>query len=322
MPDSPYPYDPAKFVLPLEWQSKWPLPLTLWWILAGFGVAFAILDLSYCWVGSYFFPSHWSQLWAGLNYGAVGAQAGLLAIYAVFGPGRTWMRHIVAFFVGSCCLLTWLGGYGLAMAISDSGVPPYTSIEEVSASLLAVPALFLAGCFPLWVFRTLFRWRVERQISSEQLPRPPQLSIAGILAATFVVSLMLTLVRLGSYISQDYDEAAWWLGTGIGAAFTVGISLTTLPVCTWAVLRSRILAAGVTVAVVWVFLIGIGLVALISYLEGNWPPLEIWLNFIVLIASFIVFLLGPLLLCRFLHFRLVMGRQQPRTHAAVLSAEL
>lgn len=89
----------------------------------------------------------------------------------------------------------------------------------------------------------------------------------------------------------------------------VGISLATLPVSTWAILRSRILAAGIIVAVVWMFLIGIGLVALISYLEGNWPPLEIWLSFIVLIASFIVFLLGPLILCRFLHYRLIVGWQ-------------
>lgn len=309
MPDFPYPYDPANFVPPPDWRPAWRRGWPLWAILGGIGLCFAAIDFSFCWVASDLNSSRFGDLWMGFNLGAVGAQAGLLAIYAVLGPHRLWLSHVVALALGIGCLLVWLLGYVFADLISDNSIFPHSGIQEVWAAMFVIPALFIAGCVPLWIVRTLFRWRIELQLPGQAVGKPPQLSIAGILTATSVVALALALVRLGPF-SVNSDDAAWWQGVGIGAAFTAGICLFMLPVSTWAILRSRFLAAGIVVTAVWVFLAGIGLISLISFLVRNWPPLEIWLNFVVLIASFIVFLLGPLIVCRFFHYRLVVGRQQ------------
>lgn len=312
MPDFPYPYDPAKFVSPADWRPAWPQPWQLWAILGGIGFCFAVIDFSFCWVASEILPSRFGELWMGFNMGAVGAQAGLLVIYAVIGPHRLWLSHVVALALGLGSLLVWLLGYAIADLISDNSIFPHGGIQEVGAAMFVIPGLFVAGCVPLWILRILFRWRIELKLPGQAVGKPPQLSIAGILTATSVVALALALVRLGPF-SVNSDNTAWWLGTGIAAAFAAGICLFTLPLSTWAVLRTRYLAGGVVMAVIWLSIVGFGFVVLIRIIDGRWPPPYAWPVIIVLTASFIVFLIGPLLVGHYFHYRLIVGRQLPQT---------
>jgi hypothetical protein len=325
MPEFDYPYDPNKFVPPPEWRLALPRPWPFWAILGGFGFCFALIDFSYCWVVNDPLSWQYGSLWRNINIGAVGAQAGLLLIYAVWGPGRIWLRHAVALLLGSGCLLMWLFGYVVADSLFDSEIFPYSDVREICSAMLVIPALFLVGCVPLWILRTLFRWRIELQLPGQTDARPPQLSIAGILSATFIVAVALTLVRLGAYTSEIHDEADWWLGTAIGVAFTAGLSVFVLPVSTWGILRSRYLALGIAMIAFWLGIVFVGLFALGSVIGGKLPTADELLMLIEPLTSLgilLIFLLGPLIVCRCFHYRLVVGRQQQQTLGAAFASEI
>ena len=287
-------------------QRRWPF----WAIFVGVLICFAVIDFSFCSSRITWTSPPFQKYWMAINMGAIGAQGGLLAIYAVLGPGRIWLRHVVAIALGLGCILAWWLGFTLVGAIF-----PLINLEAYAVSL-DLPALFFAGCVPLWVVRTLFRWRIESQLPGQIVVKPPQLSIAGIFVATFVVALVLTLVRLGAYVS---DDAEWWPETGYAVAVTAVTCLCTLPLSTWAIFRTRSLAFGTLLAAVCLCMIGL---AFFYHLGGGWPDSDVLLIYVVVIASLIVFLLGPLIVCRCFHYRLIVGRQRPQTHAAVLPAEI
>src|SRR5205823_1817515 len=115
--------------------------------------------------------------------------------------------------------------------------------------LLLAPILFYACQFPLWIFRSLFRWRIAK-VQQGEPGKVPRLSIAGILAATAVIALSLGAVRLGYHLILQMggtaeSEKAWWTLTGIWAAVITVISLTVLPLFTVAIFRTRSLLLGV-----------------------------------------------------------------------------
>src|SRR5678815_2114521 len=183
MSESTYPYDPAKFIPPPEWRPAHVGPLAVWGVLGGVGLCFVLVDLSFCWVaGNQARWSPWEYVMT-INIAGIGAQASLLAVYAVFGPGKASARHLVAISLGCCCLVFWWLGYLMAFWQPNTVVFPAMEKNVVFAMMLPIPAMFFAGCIPLWIFRTLFRWRIER--SDSPSTRPPQLSIGGILLATF-----------------------------------------------------------------------------------------------------------------------------------------
>lgn len=277
-----------------------------WCALAAFSLCQISAILSYCWVASAV-PWTPSAFLIGFNSGVISAQAGLLAIYGVLGPQRAWVRQAVALVIGMILALLWAVGHLLAVWI-EGGVAnafPGRHTDEVFASMLPLPALFFAACAPLWFFRTLFRWRIER--ADVPAKRLPELSIAGILIATLIVALSLGLVRLGSHLADDYDDSDFWIGTGIGCAFSVGISLFMLPFCAWAILRTRVLLAGTVAAACWPPLLCLSLICVISAVGDSWPDPYDWLQFVCVTTGFSLFLLGPLIAVRFLGYRLQIG---------------
>ncbi|MGI8978430.1 MAG: hypothetical protein ACR2FY_04325 [Pirellulaceae bacterium] len=301
----------SNLVPPPDLSRRW----VFWATLIGIIICFVVIDLSFASSRIHRYSSVIKYYWLPLNVGAILAQSGLLAIYAVLGPGRIWRRQSVAVLLGFGSILAWLLGFSL----DDVGFPGYPMNDpETQAAILVLPALFCVGCVPLWILRSFFRWRIESPKSDKAVDNAPQLSIAGMLSATFVAALTLALIRLGAYLSP-LDEPVWWQCIGIAVAFTAGICLFTLPFSTWLILYSRGLVIGTSLAVVWLSIVGL---VLFLYVEGGWPRSDARLMEILLCASFICFLLGPLIVCRRFHYRLVVGKQQPQMYAAASQSRI
>lgn len=262
--------------------------------------------------------------YTGIIAGIIGAEAGLLVIAAVLGPSRGLLRHLAVVPVALSFILAWLVGYGVAKWLeeNDFTYSAFLDWDEVLAAILVMPLLTCASELPLWFFRSFLRWRIEL-VSRERIRcETPHLSIAGILIATTAVAIALTSARLGhASLRNGPSEADWWFACGIAVAFAGGISLFTLPVCTWAALRCPSWWRGLLVAVVWLTIVGFMLIGINIILDGHWPPwrLEFWLGFCGISGSFALGLMGTLGLARMLGYRLLWGRESsllPLTSAA------
>jgi hypothetical protein len=247
-------------------------------------------------------PGDSGAVWAMFCIGSMGGQAGALAIAAVLGPGtalrRNWfvLPRLVSF------AMAWFLGVVISQAIHDR---PFPTLKAVLACVLVLPLLFCICQLPLWCFRTFLRWRIESP--ADATVRPPQLTIAGILAATAAVAMSLALVRLGYQLTEDVREASWWFGVAIAAAFSGGISLLVLPVATALVFRMQSLCAGLLLAGGWIALL-IGAYLLVLILNfGRIPWRELHLP-LFLAFGFAGTLLGSLALCRVYGYRLLWGR--------------
>lgn len=282
---------------PLQW------PLKAW--LALFAVGFAVMNASLLPMIERSGPNDFGALWGTFCMGSIGGQAGLLAIGAVLGPFSTLRRHLVVIVLAAAWALAWLLGVLLSRAIYG----PYSpSLKEVLPVLLTLPLLFCFCELPLWIVRTFFRWRIESLADTS--PRLPQLSIAGILAATAAVGLALGAIRLGQKLGNS-NEGDWWLGVAVAAGFTGGISAFVLPMVVAMIFRYPSPIIGVLVATAWISLLGVVLVAVISAFAGSFPSREMHL-LLSLLMGFIITLTSPLALVRGFGYRLLWGREVAR----------
>lgn len=317
MPDFIYPYDvnnlpPAPPIrLPSDVKRN-PSPLWRWLavITVGF-IALNFLLLPIAFMVPSTPPSVIGSIVACLSIGAIGAEPGLLAIAAVFGPGSTWRRQCV---VALLVLVLALSGFAsfVATKVVYSHRAYFLDISEVLPFTLLLPILFLACQMPLWFFRSLLSWRIanQEQAATEMPPRP---SIAGILAATAVVALGLGSVRLGHYLMSQMGQVEsqqWWLITGISAAFAAAISMVALPPFTGAIFRTKSPLLGVMGAVAWTLFLFGSAIAIIRWANGGWPVPIPWYPFAANVAGFTMGLLGPLVVVRLFGYRLLWGRKQ------------
>ena len=308
MSDFPYPYD-AKLPPPAPNPSLRIGPLGI--ILAVFAGCFTLVNITV-------FPAALGsssntpvELWLTFGMGLIGAEAGLLAIAAVLGPGKGFLRHLLILPPAVAWIMGWLIGFGLAVWIYPYEVYfiKWIKWKEVAALLLVVPIVFCGCELPLWIVRTLLGWRIESDRHVTSRSSRPHLSISGILIATGAVAVALAAVRLGrGYMGGDISEAGWFGGCGIAVAFAGGISLTTLPLCTWATLRCPSLLAGVIAMIAWLPTVAFTLVCVISAIEGDWPPWDFWRPFTGIVFGFAFGILGTLSLVRIAGYRLLWGR--------------
>jgi hypothetical protein len=201
MSDFPYPYD-AK--LPPIKNSTWknpllPSPRRLVIQLMILAAVFALANATTFPAGELSRGVGFLETWTGFTFGLIGAEAGLLAIGAVLGPGRWHLWHLVVVGTAALWIVSWFVGFGLTWLYQGSGYYAQLS-KEALAAVLVIPILFCACELPLWTFRSLLRWRIEPAMRSDDSPKPPQLSIAGILIATSFVAIALTAVRIGRSI--------------------------------------------------------------------------------------------------------------------------
>jgi hypothetical protein len=236
-------------------------------------------------------------------FGSIGGQAGILAIGAVLGPASTLRRHLFVLPLLLGLALVWFLGILLSQAMNERDYP---EVKTVAGVLLVLPLLFCVCELPLWFFRTFLRWRIESP--ADRSARPPQLTIAGILAATAAVALSLGAVRLGQKLNGGVNEAEWWVGVAFAAAWCGGVSLVVLPVVTALVFRTHSLVIGLLVSVAWIGLLFLALLMVLSAFAGSVPTSE--LHLLVVVVVFVVLgfsstLLGPLALCRLYGYRLM-----------------
>ena len=309
MSDFKYPYDGKDLppLPPLHWKPArkgWSLGL----ILALFFVGCLVVNITMLPVSDKARPGNLAEWWIALGMGLIGAEAGLLAIAGVFGPGSTLRRHLVVIPAATALCLAWFLGYVLVWLMHDQSYLVFPRPKETAAVMLIIPALFCASESPLWIFRALLQWRIKPPQDAPRA-RPPQLSIAGILAATAAVALSLGGVRLGRYGITGVGEGDWWLGTGVAAAFTAGISLAVLPIVTCVIFRAWSQVVGVLVAFAWISIVAIALIAIISKMNGSWPPSDAIRPLVIVTSSFAFGLAGPLLLARSFGYRLLWGKE-------------
>jgi len=320
MSEFPYPYSvqlPDAKIPPLE-ARRAPSPKQLCVILAVLTACFALINITVIPASNRQIEPRLREFWQAFSFGIIGAQAGLLAIAAVLGPGKGLLRHLIAVPLALGLVLAWLLGYGLAKW-THSTPQFFPEWNEILPQILVIPVMFCACELPLWIFRGLLRWRMELAVPDTSRRRPPHLSIAGILMATGAVAVALASARLGrSFVAANFSEPDWWGACGIAVAFSGGISLVTLPLSTWATLRCPSLVAGIVAMVAWLISAALLLICIISVLVGDWPPMELefWLPFSGLIFSFGFGLLGTLSLIRAAGYRLFWGREETQLSVA------
>jgi hypothetical protein len=316
MPDFIYPYD-VKNLPPARPIQLRPIvespPSPLWGWFAAIAAGFMALNFLLMPILFMINPgrSDIGACLACLSVGVIGAEPGLLAIAAVFGSGAAWRRQLV---VGLMVIALALSGFASFVATKQvySHRNYFPGLLLVLPFFLLLPVLFLACQMPLWIFRTLLCWRIGSQKQADA-DRAPQLSIAGILAATAVVALGLSCVRLGHYLislaDSQVESQSWWLGTGISAAFVVAISLASLPPFTGAIFRAKSPLIGLLGATAWALFVFASAIAMIRWVNGGWPIPIPWYPFAAIVAGFTIGLVGPLMVVRVFGYRLLWGRK-------------
>lgn len=250
---------------------------------------------------------------AGVSYvcaaaGSVGAQAALLAILLVWGPGPLWRRLAWHWGLAAALFAAW--GIGFAMAQSSRVFSNLFPLRELLITILGLPLLSLACQAGPWLFRIYFHWRIERPGETQGSAPPETLSIRDLLVGTILVALTMAAVRLGK--PMNVDDTWYWAAWGIGSAAAAGISLLcAVPILylTLGVRNIRWGAIGIATAGAAVAATAISILTWIN--PGGGPnDKEITLMISALAFGFTATLAGALWIARAYGYRLVTERVQ------------
>ena len=132
-------------------------------------------------------------------FGILPAQFGVLAVWAVVGPGR-WQVRLAA--TTALAALGWLA-FGAGSAASAQ-IP--SGISEVLFRFTAhVPLVFLAIQLPLWIGRWLRGWQLVEASAAPAADRREsrRYSMSDLLLMPAVVGVPLALVRLGAESAEE-----------------------------------------------------------------------------------------------------------------------
>lgn len=277
----------------VRWRIRTALAL---WVFVAF---FAVGDF----VFGYVFQS--GDDWLALAcLGLVGAQGGLHAIWYDFASVRPVTRLGLGAGVGLGWYGMWMTGYAFQWTRHGSPYP----WSGVATGLLCLPLVLLAVRSPLWLARYFFRWRVLHRRDPARRSPFQSIGIRDILLATGAVAVALSAARTGVMVSYPDSEASLLI-LGLYALLAAALSLfTTLPVVV-ATLRARRLWLALLIVLFFVLLSTVGFVAGIRGIAGEWPPREVYPLLALMAACFFVCLTGPLLIMRWLGYRLYWGRR-------------
>ena len=264
-PNEPLPQgSPAEVFLAVAARS--PQPADAAAAVALIVIGFGVVDLVVVGIAR----SHTEPLWwlAGLLSGVVLAQFGLLAVWAVFGPGRLLVRWPAALLAAAALLC------GLAMLLIAGEPLASRNMEEFFLSLLMLPLFALAVQFPLWAFKWAIGGRIvilgSKDAASASASR--QFTLQHLLGVTTVLAIALSMAS----VALEYGglpgrpTAEMWPRVLIACTiFALYSALAVVP-CIWAALIVRDMATSVFALAVYV-LLGSGLeIAIVSAIFG--PP--------------------------------------------------
>lgn len=267
-----------------------------------FVVLFAVGDF----VFGYVFQSE--PQWLALAcLGIVGAQGGLHAIWYDFASVQPVTRLGLGVGAGLGWYCAWAAGY-TSQSIPRFHGSVYLFWSSVITGLLCMPLVLLAVRSPLWLARYFFRWRVLHRRDPARRSPFQSIGIRDILLATGAVAVALSAARTGITVSY-HDSEPSLLILGLYALLAAALSLfTTLPVVV-ATLRARRLWLALLIVLFFVLLSTVGFVAGIRGIAGEWPPRDAYLSLALMAACFFVCLTRPLLIMRWLGYRLYWGRR-------------
>jgi MFS family permease len=241
--------------------------------------------------------------------GSIGAQAALLAILLVWGPGALWQRQAWHWGLVAALFTAW--GCGFAIAESNWVLSRRFPSRELLTTILGLPLVSLACQAGPWLFRIYLHWRIERPGEAREPASPETLSIRDFLLGTILVALTMAAVRLGKPMNVS---AAWyWAAWGIGSAAAASISLLcVLPFLylTLGVRNIRWGAVGIAAIAASVASTAISILVWFNRINGGFGPndKEIALIFSALAFGFTATLAGALWIARAYGYRLVMNR--------------
>ena len=253
--------------------------------------AFALADF----VGPLLVRQTQSEVLLMFLFGVVGAQLGVLVIWAVLGPQRWFVRLSATLAVA----LLLIGAVCLGATVVEEYAP---TAGEVASFLLCLPLVFLAAQLPLWIRRIAGGWRIVRADAETEGPATGarQFRLQDALAATGVLAVALSLARLGLADEGDMDDQ--WMGfLLLSAMCTVWSAFSTLP-CLWACFVARGKLRSAVVMAVYVVVMTAIVLAVISAFVRTAPPGDVVAGFLLFHAALVGVMLGVLHVLRVLGY--------------------
>jgi hypothetical protein len=235
-------------------------------------------------------------------FGAIGAGAGLTAIWGAIGPGPFALRIGLSISSAVQLFACFVLGYAVSETRIDVG-----ERRQLLAVLLCIPIVYFSIQLPLWMAGFLFSWRCDF------VERPPaelkahRLTIRRMMIGTALIAMSLAMARAAASFNS-IAGSEYWMVLAVACASTAGVSTVgALPVI-WATLLARRLR--LSMIGLWSYAaIAICLtLTVISYLERR--GLSVWEMFGIttMLVSFVGFMTATLLALRLLGFRLVARR--------------
>lgn len=160
----------------------------------------------------------------GLVYGVLLAQVSMLSLWTVWSERPVWLRVVLGTLLAEILLACFL------MGIAMNNPADFHDIARVM--MCSLPLVLLCVQAPLWALRIYAGWRIA---PAHGISQPQPLSIGQILLATATVAGAVSLVRLASDEPAFYESA--WIAWVVAAPSIAGVSLITLPVALYLVLR-------------------------------------------------------------------------------------
>jgi len=241
----------------------------------------------------------------GVTMGLVFAQAGLLTLWAVFGPHPLALRWTTTVGAAEFLLGAFLAGSLLVMegrlSWEDFVIPP-----------LVLPLLFLVLQAPLGLFRAVTGWRIAVEGREDVSGGARQFRIVDLFTVTLIVAVTLGLAQWAVSLGEPDPEglAEVWLVAPIYFAILAAANgLLALP-CFWAVFAARDKPEAVVILLPYYLLLAVGWFVLLAVLTGGSMPAEVIGPTVVFGVVYLAVLAGGLSLIRACGYVLLRPRRR------------
>ena len=242
--------------------------------------------------------------------GLIGAQAGVLSVWLVWGKGPFLWRLLIHWGIVAVCCWIWIAG----LATVARGTELIDGHCIVALSVAIISSAIQA---PLWLARQLFAWRLVRETGGSPLEPEKASTIGNLMLATSVAAVALAFARL---TPTDVDSSELVLMWSMVAGWSAAVSaLGVMPVAA-CLLWPRSIGRGavctstyamLVIAAVWSVIISISVMQTISI------PISMLLGIALLLACFFTALATSAFAARGLGYRLVLGRASRHPNKSV-----